>query len=328
MRVRRARRPRRVDPRRERFGFLAAELAPAPFDHRGPALVLGRAQLLHRDVVVGLHVVLDEAVDDLDLEAVRARDRRRGLTRAQLRTRDDRVDVLVREPRRRAARPARVPAAVSGGLAGTPVPDSTRSGSACLTQMICMRLRVLAGSANPSACSSSTSATSGSVTLIVVMPIARAGLRLMPRSSRNTLSDASHAEPVEHELVDPRVGLAQPLDRRLDDDVEREGAEARWAPRRPVGRRPVVGERRDAQALGADALDRVHHRAGARRSRRRPMPAARARRARSRRRSLRARAPRRTRPSTSSPRSSAAHAPGLAARADQRAHAPGGVVRP
>ena len=63
-------------------------------------------------------------------------------------------------------------------------------------------------------------ASSGSVTLIVVMPIARAGLRLMPRSSRNTTSLAATPSSLEHELVGGRVGLADPVLRRLDDDVE------------------------------------------------------------------------------------------------------------
>ncbi len=43
----------------------------------------------------------------------------------------------------------------------------------------------------PSTCSSSVSAVAGSSTLMVVMPISRAGLRLIPRSSRNTHSSGS-----------------------------------------------------------------------------------------------------------------------------------------
>ncbi len=39
---------------------------------------------------------------------------------------------------------------------------------------------------SPSSAANSVAATTGSITLIVVMPIARAGLRLTPRSSRNT----------------------------------------------------------------------------------------------------------------------------------------------
>ena len=100
----------------------------------------------------------------------------------------------------------------------------------------------------------------GRSTLIVVMPIARAGLRLMPRSSRNTAVGASTSSSLEHELVDARVGLAQPDDRRLDDDVEAE---------------PVAVDRGDAVASVrgqllvsaavrrpalADALDRARHR--------------------------------------------------------------------
>src|SRR5687768_13577494 len=43
----------------------------------------------------------------------------------------------------------------------------------------------------PSTASSSAIATAGSPTLIVVMPIARAGFRLIPRSSKNTHSGGS-----------------------------------------------------------------------------------------------------------------------------------------
>ena len=49
-------------------------------------------------------------------------------------------------------------------------------------------VRGLSARLSASTASSSARASSGSTTLIVVMPIARAGLRLMPRSSRNTAS--------------------------------------------------------------------------------------------------------------------------------------------
>src|SRR5581483_2667579 len=57
-------------------------------------------------------------------------------------------------------------------------------------------LRALAGaecqrSANPTTASNSVSAASGSTTLIVVIPMAAAGLRFTPRSSRNATSDGS-----------------------------------------------------------------------------------------------------------------------------------------
>jgi hypothetical protein len=48
--------------------------------------------------VVGLHVVLDQAVDDLDREPVRGRDGCGGLARPQLRAADHRVDRLDRKP--------------------------------------------------------------------------------------------------------------------------------------------------------------------------------------------------------------------------------------
>ena len=44
---------------------------------------------------------------------------------------------------------------------------------------------------SPTTCSSSARATAGSSTLMVIMPMARAGLRLTPRSSRKTASDGS-----------------------------------------------------------------------------------------------------------------------------------------
>ena len=89
-----------------------------------------------------------------------ARRTRRGLRRSRCRVRDARaIGAAVSRARRcgletiastrsNASQAARcsacsMPAAVSGGFAGTPVPDSTRSGSACRTQMICMRLWML-----------------------------------------------------------------------------------------------------------------------------------------------------------------------------------------
>ena len=86
-------------------------------------------------------------------------------------------------------------------------------------------------SATPISASSSASAASGSSTLIVVMPSARAVFRLLPMSSRNTASGGRHAELAAGELVDARVGLAQPDHRRLDEDVEERAQQARC--RRP-----------------------------------------------------------------------------------------------
>ena len=49
----------------------------------------------------------------------------------------------------------------------------------------------------PRTCSSSARATAGSVTLIVSMPMRRAGLRFTPRSSRNTASEGSMPSVVQ-----------------------------------------------------------------------------------------------------------------------------------
>src|SRR5205823_5346234 len=48
--------------------------------------------------MVGIVVVLDEGLDDLDLDAAARRDRRGGFDRAQQWATDDRVDRLEREP--------------------------------------------------------------------------------------------------------------------------------------------------------------------------------------------------------------------------------------
>ena len=63
-------------------------------------------------------------------------------------------------------------------------------------------------SGKPTISSSSAIAASGSVTLIVVMPMARAGLRLPPMSSRKTASFGSIASCSQRQLVEARVGLA------------------------------------------------------------------------------------------------------------------------
>ena len=57
-------------------------------------------------------------------------------------------------------------------------------------------------------------------TLMVVMPIAAAGLRLMPRSSRNTHSAGSTREQLAGDLVEARLGLAHADLARLDDLIE------------------------------------------------------------------------------------------------------------
>ena len=97
----------------------------------------------------------------------------------------------------------------------------------------------------------------GSTTLIVVMPIARAGLRFTPRSSRNTQPSGGDVEALAHELVDPRVGLADPLDRRLDDGVEPEVRPAAQRAGRRVG--PSCSSARRPAGLVAQTADRADH---------------------------------------------------------------------
>ncbi len=89
---------RPADAGRERLGRLATEALPTALHHVPETGIVRRAELFHRDVVVGLHVVLDESVDDVDDEPVRSGDRLRGLDRAQLRARHDGADRFVREP--------------------------------------------------------------------------------------------------------------------------------------------------------------------------------------------------------------------------------------
>ena len=149
------------------------------------------AQLLHRDVVVGLRVVLDEPVDDLDVErrataAIGSAVSTRSSQRA-------RQDASTRSCASQSARRSRLLAAARGQAAGSrahPCPARcARARRAAPTAGPSAHLRHR--TAKPSSASSSASASSGSATLIVAMPISRAGLRLMPRSSRNTASDAS-----------------------------------------------------------------------------------------------------------------------------------------
>ncbi len=55
---------------------------------------------------------------------------------------------------------------------------------------------------------------------MVVMPIAAAGLRLMPRSSRNTHSAGLDGEQLAGDLVEARLGFAHTDLARLDDLIE------------------------------------------------------------------------------------------------------------
>ena len=171
--------------RAEHFGQIGAELVPTAVDHRLPALVLVEAHLFHGDVVVGVVVVLDEVVDHLDLDTAARSDRRGGGDRALERAADERVDRLEREPRGQTVRLLGAPSGERG------IGADARSGRDALGFAVPHPQELHQCTSNPRTRASSASATSGSITLIVVMPIARAGLRLIPRSSRYTASGAS-----------------------------------------------------------------------------------------------------------------------------------------
>ena len=121
--------PTRSSTASDRFANARAprrRTLPIALDHRGPALVLARAELFHRDVVVGLHVVLDQAVHDLDPRGRAHRRDGSAVSRGWscgLETIASTRSCVSHDARRWACS---TPAAVNGGLAGTPVPDSTR----------------------------------------------------------------------------------------------------------------------------------------------------------------------------------------------------------
>src|SRR5262245_63262548 len=177
----------RVDARDEASaeptGRLAAELVPAAFDHRGPMVVACLTQLLDRDVEVGLRVVLHQAVDDLDVEAERALHRLGGLVRPAQWAGQYRVDGIGRQPSRQTI--GLSPAAVGQLRIRGPRPRA-RADAHGLCMPDEQQVHGYPASAKPSTDASSASAASGSPTLIVVIPSSRAGLRLAPRSSRNT----------------------------------------------------------------------------------------------------------------------------------------------
>ena len=224
----------------------AADVGPAPFDRRVPALVLELAQLLDRDVLVGVRVVLGDA-------------RRRPSVRARVaaasgaavsRARRSGLVTIASTPSTashdgEALAPAPLRASVSPGSAGPRLsPDAMRTGSACRmrSSSIAAEATSSAGRAplaastvessrgSPSSASSSATAAAGSATLIVAMPIARAGFRFTPRSSRKTVAAGSTSSRAHDELVDARVGLAEPLDRRFDHDVEQVESSGRVVP--------------------------------------------------------------------------------------------------
>ena len=261
---RRCRRPSSPTRVREHLGVLAAERLPAAFDHREPAFVVRRAAAPPSGCsgrTATSYSTSPSTISTSRPSASRSAPPSRRARRCGLDTTASICSCASQAASRSRLLVAERGERRVGGHAGAGL-DPFRFGVPHPQQLHGASFSV---SAKPSTCSSSASASSGSVTLIVVMPSARAGLRLMPRSSRNTRLAARHAEPLEHELVDARIRLAQAFDRRLDDDVEREVVEA-VRPRPAVGRRPVVRERGRAQAVGADPCDRVQHLRAARRS--------------------------------------------------------------
>ena len=131
-------------------------------------------------------------------------------------------------------RPARVRVSLGYDAQGAPAhrtsrsvlagrPERVRGGRAT----VAVSREPLSAARVPTTRSSSASAASGSSTLIVVMPSARAVFRLLPMSSRNTASAGSTSELAADELVDARVGLAQPDRDRLDEHVEERAQRAR-----------------------------------------------------------------------------------------------------
>ncbi len=136
---------RRDDLGLERLGVDAAHIGPPPFDRGLPALVLQLPQLLDRDVLVGVRVVLRDPVDDGRFEPRRRRERSRGLTGAAQRARDDRVDALGREPCGEAPRLLDATRASAPGRPGRrPHPRPMRTGSACRTSRSSTQLRASA----------------------------------------------------------------------------------------------------------------------------------------------------------------------------------------
>ena len=183
------------DPGAEPLRVLAAEVLPAPFDHRLPALVL-RSRAAPPSGCSGRR--------RRRTRAARRRSRPRGRERVAIgaavssgaaqRAAHDVVHRLRCEPRAEPLRLLVRRARVSSGSTAAP-PDSPgpmRTGSAwrTSTQVHQAPSRREAEDARPAR----RVRRIGSATLIVVIPSARAGLRLMPRSSRNTALGRRDAE--------------------------------------------------------------------------------------------------------------------------------------
>ena len=100
-------------------------------------------------------------------------------------------------------------------------------------------------------------AGSAAPTLIVVMPIALAGLRLMPRSSRKTHSLGLDADELAGDLVEPGLGLAAADLARLDDVVEHHHHVTDVHPL--LAADDVVGEARRAVAGTDHPIECLHH---------------------------------------------------------------------
>ena len=92
------------------------------------------------------------------------------------------------------------------------------------------------------------------------MPRARAASQFTSRSSTNTHSLGPHAaEPLERELVDRRVGLAQADERGVHHQLEElvDLGQLRAPERLPLA--DVVREQRRAQAAAAQLADELDH---------------------------------------------------------------------
>ena len=109
-------------------------------------------------------------------------------------------------------------------------------------------------------------ACSAVTTLMVVMPIAAAGFRLMPRSSRKTHSSRLHVQQLARDLVEALLRLAHADLAALDDHVEPRHdlgdlhrTRVVAATSRPSPSDDVVRQACNTKAGGLDAIEHRHH---------------------------------------------------------------------
>ena len=221
---------------RKRSRVLAAVVLPPAFDHRLPAVVLRLAQLLHRDVVVGVGVPLLQPVE-------RSRPSRpcaaatgcRGLDArgaAGCSRRGAPAPPASHAPRRAAwSTPARGELRDRRPRRPTP-PGPMRIGSAWRTSTSSIRLP---SSGKPSTAASSASAVAGSVDLDRGHPERARRLEVHAEVVEEHGLGRRDAEPLAHELVDARdraCAALRPRTRRRRRT--RRGARARAARGRPA----------------------------------------------------------------------------------------------